>query len=71
MADLTVMSQAVLDATHNAWAPEDPQNLRRCVAAALRSLDEQVGYEVLRVRCVNSSLIHIIANELDGLEVRP
>lgn len=71
MADLTPAAQKVLDALYLTWDPKDPYNLRRCGAAALRALDEQLGYEVLRVRCVDSSMIQMIADQLDGVEVSP
>jgi hypothetical protein len=39
---------------------------RKALAAALRALDEQLGYDVLGVRAVDSSQIRLIAEELEG-----
>jgi hypothetical protein len=36
------------------------------LAAALRALDEQLGYDVLGVRAVDSSQIRLIAAELEA-----
>jgi hypothetical protein len=41
---------------------------RKALAAALRALDEQLGYDVLGVRAVDSSQIRLIAEELEGAE---
>jgi|688.fasta_scaffold01972_51 hypothetical protein len=41
---------------------------RKALAAALRALDEQLGYDVLGVRAVDSSQIRLIAEELEGGE---
>jgi hypothetical protein len=38
---------------------------RKALAAALRALDEQLGYDVLGVRAVDSSQIRLIAEELE------
>jgi hypothetical protein len=38
---------------------------RKALAAALRALDEQLGYNVLGVRAVDSSQIRLIAEELE------
>jgi len=38
---------------------------RKSLAAALRALDEQLGYDVLGVRAVDSSQIRLIAEELE------
>ena len=39
---------------------------RKALAAALRALDEQLGYHFLGVRAVDSSQIRLIAEELEG-----
>ena len=36
-----------------------------CIAAALRALDAQLGYNVLGVRTIDSSQILLIATELE------
>jgi hypothetical protein len=36
-----------------------------CIAAALRALDAQLGYNVLGVRAIDSSQILLIATELE------
>lgn len=54
-------AQAVLDAFING-----PYSNRLSVAAVLRALDEQLGYDVLGVRAVDSSQIRLIAAELEG-----
>jgi hypothetical protein len=36
-----------------------------CIAAALRALDAQLGYNVLGVRAIESSQILLIATELE------
>ena len=63
MKSLSPSAQAVLDATDY---PEDWATRIR-VAAALRALDSQLGYEVLGVRCVDCSQLQIIAAELEAL----
>lgn len=45
MSTLTSASQAVLDATYNAYDPKDPIVLRRCAAAALRAAAKAVEPE--------------------------
>jgi len=70
MTSLSPQAQAVLDAflgdCENTGLQMD--DMRENVAAALRALDEQLGYDVLGVRAVNSSQIRLIAAELDGAE---
>jgi len=70
MTSLSPQAQAVLDAflgdCENTGLQMD--DMRENVAAALRALDEQLGYDVLGVRAVNSSKIRLIAAELDGAE---
>ena len=69
MTDLSPAAQAVLDAANNssAYGPEDCLNeARQIAAAALRAAADQLGYEVLGVRCMDCSQIALIAAELEG-----
>ena len=62
MTELSPAAQAIEDAYFNA----DGFGYRNGLAAALRALDEQLGYDVLGVRAVDSSQILLIAAELEG-----
>ena len=64
-------AQAVLDAFLNGYICKPGCNVafeadRNGIAAALRALDKQLGYDVLGVRAVFSSQIRLIAAELEG-----
>ena len=62
MTEFSPAAQAIEDAYFNA----DGFGYRNGLAAALRALDEQLGYDVLGVRAVDSSQILLIAAELEG-----
>lgn len=71
MTDFTTLSpaaQAVLKAAciHHGLFNEEIVQRRRMVAAALRAAADQLGHEVLGVRCVDCSQIALIAAELEG-----
>ena len=69
MTDLSPAAQAVLDAYMNncGWLDGPFKKDYRCTAAVLRALDNQLGYEVLGVRCVDCSQIELIVAELEAL----
>ena len=62
MTDLSPATHAVIDAYVDA-----PVSGRIALAAALRAAADQLGYEVLGVRCVDCSQIALIATELEAL----
>ena len=63
MTDLSPAAQAVLDALYEDCPVVTPA---RCLAAALRALDNQLGHEILGGRGVDCSQIQLIAAELMG-----
>ena len=66
MTNLSPQSQAVRDAYRKNWIDEQLKQDVKCLAAALRALDRQLGHEVLGVRCVDCSQIQLIAAELEA-----
>jgi hypothetical protein len=65
MTDLSPAAQAVWDAFNEDEAGVFVDYGDK-LAAALRALSEQLGHEVLDVRCVDCSQIQLIAAELEG-----
>lgn len=61
LQSLSPAAQAVLQAY------EDNYDKFAALAAVLRALDSQLGYNVLGVRAVDSSQIELIAAELDAI----
>lgn len=61
LQSLSPAAQAVVQAY------EDNYDKFAALAAVLRSLESQLGYEVLGVRVVDSSQIELIAAELDAI----
>lgn len=68
LTPLSPAAQAVLDAADNVRINVDwwPEGMPGLVAAALRAVADQLGHEVLGVRCVDCSQIELIAAELEG-----
>lgn len=69
MIDLSPQAQAVWDTFLTApMGHGHVDDDRYALAAVLRNLDSQLGYEMLSVRCVDCSQLQLIANELEGLQ---
>jgi len=67
MTDLSPAAQQVFwEFNRAASGKPDDWHYLPAIAAALRALDEQLGYGVLGVRAVDSSQIRLIADELEG-----
>jgi hypothetical protein len=66
MTNLSDAAYAVFTAyNREASGKPDDHHMLEAIAAALRALDSQLGYEVLGVRCVDCSQIQLIADELE------
>ena len=66
MTELSPAARAVLDAYNAGFERPVAVHHKPRIAAILRALDEQLGYDVLGVRAVDSSQILLIAAELEG-----
>jgi len=66
MSTLASASQAVLDATYNAYDPKDPIALRRCAAAALRAAAEHCVPDDSEGHWIYTPNVLAIANELEA-----
>ena len=69
-APLSPAARAVLNATNDVRIDVDwwPEGMPQLIAAALRAAANQLGYEVLGVRCVDCSQIELIAAELEDAQ---
>jgi hypothetical protein len=67
MADLSPADAIVkaFDDRYELLGPLEENWQEVCIAAALRALDAQLGYNVLGVRTIDSSQILLIATELE------
>jgi hypothetical protein len=74
MLNVTAAAQGVLDAFIAEWPDEALEQDRRCLAAALRALAKQLGYDNYHVdgdhglAVVNVRDILVVADELEGVK---
>jgi hypothetical protein len=68
MTDLSPAAASIVKAFDDRYellGPLEENWQEVCIAAALRALDAQLGYNVLGVRAIDSSQILLIATELE------
>jgi hypothetical protein len=68
MPDLSPATASIVQAFDDRYellGPMEGNWQEICLAAALRALDAQLGYNVLGVRAIDSSQILLIATELE------
>ena len=68
MTDLSPAAASIVQAFDDRYellGPLEENWQEVCIAAALRALDAQLGYNVLGVRTIDSSQILLIATELE------